>query len=333
MLVVLSVLLAWLTFRLIEKPIRYSNRFPNAVMWLVLWMIAILFMGHAINRLDGLKFRHDGKLNADTSSLVLGANRHQLQHSCSVPSEKQPLFEWCYSDGKSTNPKYAVLGDSKGEALFFSLVKASKPTQSWVMLGAVTTVNDDLTEVNKAAFEALDNNPEMQVVVLANALRGLFPLDSITGYINRPVAEDEINNKVAAYSKWIAHWQQSGKRVVFVIDNPSFPDPNSCISGGLTPIESLNTVLYRAENPFCKIRFTDHLKGTAAYQQFIVKLKERNPSLLIYDPLPALCDMDSNTCTISKNGKFLYSYGDHVSDYGGSLMAKELLPLIDAMKP
>jgi hypothetical protein len=46
-----------------------------------------------------------------------------------------------------------------------------------------------------------------------------------------------------------------------------------------------------------------------------------------------LCEINADKCSISKHGKFLYSYGDHVSDYGGSLMAAELLPLIDAMKP
>ena len=333
LLVLLSVLLAWLTFRFIEKPIRYGKRFPRAVMWLMLWMLAVLLMGHAINRLDGLKFRHYGKLNADTGSLVLGADRDKLLHTCTVPATEQHLFEWCYSDGKAATPQYAVLGDSKGEALYFSLVKASKPQQSWAMLGDVVTVNDDVPDVNKAAFKALDNNPQLKVVVLTNALRGLFPLDSTTGFITKTITEDDIDKKVAVYSKWIAHWEQTGKHVVYVIDNPTFPDPNSCISGGLTPFESLNIVLRRTENPLCKIRYTDHLKGTAAYQQFIIKLKEKNPGLLVYDPLPALCDIPSDICTIAKDGQFLYSYGDHVSDHGGSLMAKELLPLIDALHP
>jgi peptidoglycan/LPS O-acetylase OafA/YrhL len=333
LLILVSVVLAWLTFRFIEKPIRYGKRFPHAVLWLALWMIAVLLMGHAINRLDGLKFRHYGKLNADTSSLVLGADRDKLLHTCTVPVQEQALFEWCYSDGKAALPQYAVLGDSKGEALYFSLVQAAKPHQSWTMLGDVVTVADDEPQVNKAAFKALDNNPELKVIVLTNALRGLFPLDSVTGFIKQTVPEEEIDRKVHVYSKWIAHWQLTGKLVVYVIDNPTLPDPNSCISGGLTPFDTLNTVLRRVENPLCKIRYTEHLKGTSAYQQFIIKLKEQNPSLLVYDPLPALCDIPSDQCTISKNGKFLYSYGDHVSDHGGGLMANELLPLIDAAQP
>ena len=40
--------------------------------------------------------------------------------------------------------------------------------------------------------------------------------------------------------------------------------------------------------------------------------------------LQGLMDTDGH-CMISKNGKFLYSYGDHLSDYGNSLVAKDFL--------
>jgi hypothetical protein len=46
-----------------------------------------------------------------------------------------------------------------------------------------------------------------------------------------------------------------------------------------------------------------------------------------------LCDIPADLCTISKDGKFLYSYDDHISDHAGMLMAKDMLPLIDAMRP
>jgi hypothetical protein len=143
---------------------------------------------------------------------------------------------------------------------------------------------------------------------------------------------EEIDSNVSMYSERIKHWQALGKRVVFVIDNPTLPDPNSCISGGLTRFEFLNSVLKRNQNPSCQLRFTDHLKGTAAYQEFITKLMHNNPALLVYDPLPLLCDLPADICTIAKEGKFLYSYGDHISDHAGMLMAKDMLPLIDAMR-
>ena len=57
-------------------------------------------------------------------------------------------------------------------------------------------------------------------------------------------------------------------------------------------------------------------------------LQEKNPSLIVYDPTHLVCDVANNQCGISKDGQFLYSYGDHYSDYGNSMIAKDLLPKI-----
>jgi len=330
-LVLLSFILAWGTYRFIEKPIRFSDRYPRAVLWLGLWMVAVLLMSHAVNRLDGLKFRHHGMLNADPTTLVVGAERGTLEPTCSLAPEDMHLFKWCFNDGKTSPPNHALIGDSKGEALVYSLIRRSPADHGWLMLGPINILRAD-NDAGRAAFSALEGNPNLQVIVMANALRGLFPLDGDTGLIaNSAIDMEAIDQMVAAYTRKITQWKSLGKRVVFVIDNPTLPDPNSCITGGLTPFESLNKVLRRAENPYCKLKYSDHIKGTAPFQQFITKLKLANPALLVYDPLPLLCDIPADMCTIERDGKFLYSYGDHISDHAGMLIADQLLPLIGAM--
>ena len=330
-LVLSSFVLAWLTYRFVEKPIRFSDRYPRAVFWLSLWMVAVLLMSHAVNRLDGLKFRHHGMLNADPTTLVVGAERGTLQPTCTLAPEDMHLFKWCFNDGKTSPPNHALIGDSKGEALVYSLIRKSPSDHGWLMLGPINVLSAD-NDAGRIAFSVLEGNPNLQVIVMANALRGLFPLNADTGFIaNSAIDTKAIDQMVASYTRKITDWQSLGKRVVFVIDNPTLPDPNSCITGGLTPFESLNKVLRRAENPYCKLKYSDHIKGTAPFQHFITKLKQANPALLVYDPLPLLCDLPADICTIERNGKFLYSYGDHISDHAGMLIADQLLPLIDAM--
>jgi hypothetical protein len=330
-LVLSSFVLAWLTYRFVEKPIRFSDHYPRAVLWLSLWMVAVLLMSHAVNRLDGLKFRHHGMLNADPTTLVVGAERGTLQPSCSLAPEDMHLFKWCFNDGKTSPPNHALIGDSKGEALAYSLMRKSPADHGWLMLGPINVLRAD-NDAGRAAFNALESNRNLQVIVMANALRGLFPLDADTGLIaNSAIDMEAIDQMVATYTRKITQWQSLGKRVVFVIDNPTLPDPNSCITGGLTPFESLNKVFRRAENPYCKLKYSDHIKGTAPFQQFIAKLKQANPALLVYDPLPVLCDIPADMCTIERDGKFLYSYGDHISDHAGMLIADQLLARIAAM--
>ena len=330
-LVLMSFILAWGTYRFIEKPIRFSDRYPRAVLWLGLWMVAVLLMSHAVNRLDGLKFRHHGMLNADPTTLVVGAERGTLQPTCTLAPEDMHLFKWCFNDGKTSPPNHALIGDSKGEALVYSLIRRSPADHGWLMLGPINILRAD-NDAGRAAFSALESNPNLQVIVMANALRGLFPLDKDTGLIaNSAIDKQAIDQMVVTYTRKITQWQSLGKRVVFVIDNPTLPDPNSCITGGLTSFESLNKVLRRAENPYCKLKYSDHMNGTAPFQQFVTKLKLANPALLVYDPLPLLCDIPADMCTIERDGKFLYSYGDHISDHAGMLIADQLLPLIGAM--
>jgi hypothetical protein len=193
-------------------------------------------------------------------------------------------------------------------------------------------VIDDRQQLkNRLALQTVVHNPSIKVVVLTVALRGIFTLNEDTGFI----AADAVPSpeKIATYSRAIQQLEQAGKRVVFVIDNPTFPDPTSCISGGATSNSFLNGFLRRKENPRCTIRYSDHLAGTRAYRQFVVELKRLHPDLTIYDPTPLLCDIPNNACTITQDGKFLYSYGDHISDYANSMIARDMLPAIHKLAP
>jgi hypothetical protein len=46
--------------------------------------------------------------------------------------------------------------------------------------------------------------------------------------------------------------------------------------------------------------------------------------MVVYDPTPLLCDIPNNVCRVTEDGKFLYSYGDHISDFANSMIAKDM---------
>ena len=327
-LIVASFLLAWLTYRFVERPLRSAPRNGIAVLVLCLAMVLVGAAGLAVKKLDGFKARQFPMTNGDPGSMVLGADRSDLHPECGIAEAYKAKFQYCLTGGVA---RYALLGDSKGEALFYGLARESKPDRQWMMIGSVyppegeDTANEGAQFKNKLALETVIRNPAIEVVALSNALRVTFPVNSDTGFISA----DAPPAKIAAYSRAIGQLEQAGKRVIFVIDNPTFPDPTSCISGGLTSSLYLNQLLRRKENPYCKIRYTDHLAGTLAYSQFVAELKRLHPSLTVYDPTPLLCDIPNNLCTISQQGKFLYSYGDHISDFANSMIARDMLSVIN----
>ncbi|HEU0282553.1 MAG TPA: acyltransferase family protein [Gallionella sp.] len=330
-LVAASIILAWLTYKLLERPVRSRPRSLKIVLILCLAMLLLGVAGLTVKKLDGFKSRQFSMLNADPDTLALGADRGRLQNECGITEAQKSIFQYCLRSGPE-EPRYALLGDSKGEAFFYGLVRESKPDMQWVMIGSVYPsepdgASEDRQQLkNRLALQTIVHNPSIKVVALAVALRGIFPLNSDTGFIGTNAAPSP--GKIASYSRTIQQLEQAGKRVVFIIDNPTFPDPRSCISGGATSSPFLNQFLRRKENPHCTIRHTDHLAGTQAYRQFIGELKRLHPSLTVYDPTPLLCDIPRNVCAITHEGKFLYSYGDHISDYANSMIARDMLPVI-----
>ena len=124
--------------------------------------------------------------------------------------------------------------------------------------------------------------------------------------------------------------EQSGRRVVFVLDNPTLPDPNNCISGRMSDWPILGDLLHRQPNPLCTQRYSDHLRWTAPYYDLAKRLQADNPGVLVYNPVPLLCDEATDLCPMSRQGQYLYSYGDHLSDHASSLVARDLLARLRA---
>ena len=334
-LLLASVGLAFLTYQFIERPIRFPSTHrkasKNIISILCIIMLGLFLAGYAITRNEGLPFRHYERLNADASSIVLGADRSLLKRACGLSPKQAASFEWCLSQNKASQPRFALLGDSKGEALYYGLARESSQDENWMMLGSFPTFKLQPTGSGlllEQAIQQLERDAHIRTVVLASSYRHLFPTDHVNGFIQKNYSIAEIEQAVEAQNEVVRRLQRANKKVVFVIDNPTLPDPSSCIEGAMTSLPVLNRLLYRAANPNCKMTYTDHLTGTAAYQQLIKRLTARNPELLVFDPVPLLCDIPANQCTYHEVKYFLYSYGDHISDYANSKIAKQLLPLI-----
>jgi peptidoglycan/LPS O-acetylase OafA/YrhL len=335
-LVAASVVLAWLTYRFLERPIRSKPKTRNIILMLCMSVFLLGVAGLTVKKLDGFKSRQFSMLNGESNTIILGADRGKLQNECGIAETQKSIFQYCLRDG-TEEPRYALLGDSKGEALFYGLVRESRPDMPWIMIGTVyppefEPSSDDRQQLkNQLALQTIVHNPSIKVVTLTVALRTIFPVNSDTGFIATNSASPA--GKIAAYSQTIQQIEQAGKRVVFVVDNPTFPDPTSCVSGGATSSSFLNQFLRRRGNPYCSIRYTDHLAGTLPYRQFIGELQRLHPNLIVYDPTPLLCDIPHNVCAITQEGKFLYSYSDHISDYANSIIAKDMLPVIRKLVP
>jgi len=331
-LVLVSIAMAALTYYLVEKPVRQSSPKRALIAALSALMLCIGVAGFMVYKTKGFQARHAGLLNADPASLEMGADRERWTNECGIPLEAKKILNSCYGP-KDQKATHAVWGDSKGEAIFYGLAREAmnQKAPAWMMIGNTVPMIGEISRFNakdirrnKYALQALLENQDIELVLLAPAVRSLFSLKDVYSkeLMDSSVYFDEA---LQGMSNTIKALEGAGKRVGFLVDHPGFPDPKSCISGGLTNSEFLNQFLFRKENPLCSTTYEQHIHTNERYRLFVKKLQENHPSLIVYDPTNLVCDMANNHCGIAKDGQFLYSYGDHYSDYGNSMVAKDFL--------
>jgi len=337
-LVVLSTVLAALTYYLLEKPIRQSSSKRPLIIALSILMLCICIAGVVVYKTKGVKSRHAGLLNADPASLDMGADRKRWANECGIPLEAKLILNSCYSP-KDQKATHAVWGDSKGEAIFYGLAREAMNQKSpaWMMIGNAIPMTGDILRLqgrnakkNQYVLDALLSNKDINFVLLVPAARSIFGLGEV--YTRELMdASPHYETGLIGVSNAIQALEGAGKRVGFLIDHPGFPDPKSCISGGVTKSEFLNQFLFRKENPLCSMTYEQHVHTNERYRLWIKTLQEKHPSLIVYDPTGLVCDVANNHCGIAKDGQFLYSYGDHYSDYGNSMVAKDFLAKLPSL--
>jgi len=323
-----SLVLASLTYFLVETPFRFGRLRNPAVAILCYSMIGIFAFAVVIKKNDGFQLRQAKLMSADPGSITIGFDRDHVVPHCGLSAQDMEQLYWCLDDPRQP-PSQAIIGDSKAEALFYGLVRESKPSSRWLLIGSVNIAGDQYMgspqQLNNAkAYAAILHNKNITTVVLANALRNQLPTTNDTGFIDGNPPPSLIKQRLESYTAVIKNFEKMGKKVVYLVDNPTLPDPTSCISGGLTPFHFLNTVLRRQANPRCTLSYTQFMAGIQPYRHFLTLLQDKNPKLAIYDPTPLLCDQKANVCPMVRNGKFLYSYGDHISDYANSILANDM---------
>lgn len=323
-----SFVLSILTYLYFERPVRQfpTARATNRVLKLTVVTLSVAILIFAF---QGFPDRGLTLLTSDAKTASVGTDRNKSIRECGVYHESLSL-KYCLKSRKD-HIHYAVMGDSKADALYYGLAR-EQTDSGWVLVGNVqppiANPSDDDQTKNLIAFQAILNNPDIHAVVWAIAIHQIFPTNAITGYVEGDTARAWNRQKdfIRAFQKLV----QARKQVIFIIDNPTLPAPLSCVSGEFDAPNVINSMFRRRQNPRCTIRYSEHLHGTKEYRQFVAELKKSVPELTVIDLADFLCDIPRDVCSIAQGKNYLYSYSDHISDYANSMIAKKyILPELD----
>ncbi len=343
--VVLSIVLAWLTYKLVERPLRFGNYSKVKASVLVILMSIVFgfsFYSYQSNLISSAAAR---ALNLSkqlgweipAGSIEQSKLCHEAFPESSNMTSKERDDNFCFLQSNS-RPNVLLVGDSINLSLFPGLTKFNDYNILVLSASAAapfynvrTTDFGDSIRLNnfKLTNHALDyalNASNIKVVVLASqAIPSLALPDStfkITDVLN-PDIKDAHSIFTASLRFTVKKLLDAGKDVIYVFPYPSLSyDIKSCL-GNIRPFRLPGSALkgcsQTAGNYF-------QTQGGDAYREWVNSVLKDFPQVKVFDAALPFCD--SENCYGSKDGNILYRDGGHLSISGSNLVAPKLHDLI-----
>jgi len=314
--VLLSVLLATLTYYCLELPIRHKRAVPIGI---------ALASGAAVIGLFGVAVAlHRGLPSRFPAAVSAMAQPPREDESCRKSVGLKTQYNYCKRT-RADAPQVVFLGDSQAQGIYEGVVGALGQKRSMILLGrggcppglnigsspGVYESDERRQVCNRTWAEFVDyvRRTRPGLVVLVGDGSRFFGLppddDDIEAASGNPTAfRDGLNELVRRLERY--------SRVAYVLEIPTFETAPACF---LRPVKLPGSRCSR------RISRGSLVATRAAYQQSVRDIHAQHPEMLVVDPIPSLCG--STTCSqTSRGGQVLYSDNMHLSPAGARRFAQ-----------
>jgi len=306
MAVALSVVLAWITFTLIERPIRVHANSSGIVFPLA---VAIVTVGGlaGISYETGIHERYwEG-----TQRFVLSksASSSPKRADCHFPQDESFESRKVCEYVEGANIRVAVLGNSHGVELAFALSQGLKEygmgLRHHTMSGCPISYKLPVGQVDRRSICAEWHDFAVHDIINAENINVVVLSYRIESQANQKVYRESL---YAMIDDLIA----GGKRVVLVLQAPMLD-------------KHINYYIRRAFG-----REEVASKTLAQWKEqynggYLIATKVRD-KVAVVDPAEAICD--ERFCYAVRNNNCLYFNKDHMSTAGALLVGRKLLPVV-----
>jgi len=330
-IIVLSFLLAWLTYRYIE-PIRHLKyRFTAKILFVLLFSIGLI--GQYVKEERGMPDRQNFSFLNEMLPKGLAGIDEQCKDHVKSKLGNDTTLAYCRSSHLEKKKYIAIIGDSHAGAVYHGLAKVAEDTEYGVIL---------LGENKCATLIGFEENSlgKTEKKCSKSTLQ-------IFDFIKKENKIDKII--IVARGPYYIHGEISGQRftdkkiessLINILDeNKTYISYSKAWSDTLEEINNIkhiNDIYYLLENPeldFDMESLVDrrsfggqdalirekyiskslHLKRMNKYREVVNKF-EKSQKLKVIDTTDLFCSEDK--CYAYKDGNFLYLDDDHLSPFG-----------------
>jgi peptidoglycan/LPS O-acetylase OafA/YrhL len=306
--VLASVLLAWLTFVCIERPIRLRWRVPYKTAVLLVCMLCVAFLGNSAHETNGYP---DRDIVTTRQVKYAGDIDHDEFHdyfkkhffTCEQNSIRDASSAWrgmirCFQSKQGKPVDIVLLGDSHAEHLFIGMAEVLPDKNvAFYSSGALPMSGQWRHE---PVFAHLLSEKNVSAVFVA----GMWPTQS-----KEALTYTTMTTELDAAIKALLG---TGKHVVLLGDVPQFDfEPQTCKFA--RPLRQS----IRCEMP--KSEFT---KKSMRYQDALGEVKLRNPQIKLISLADLVCN--DKTCSMVDGNTLLFRDNNHLNIPGSQSIGLKL---------
>jgi peptidoglycan/LPS O-acetylase OafA/YrhL len=329
--VLISIALAWLTYRLIEKPIRLNGNTGKKAIYLFTLLMLVGYLGFNCFDRSGYSFRYEYKMlaaNENSSynssfkytSLGRDINDHNDGFNCisQVKLNIKKTDSFC----KLTNsaPNLAIIGDSHSNHLFYGFKNSpNKEYNKVIVMGA--------SMCHPALYAGQSQKCDDQIEATLNLISTLKSIKYVilSAYAsNIQASGNNFENYLAGYKNTISALHKRQLKIIFIIDTPAFKEsPVTCARNLLLIRE-----FFKKPDSHCNSFALDKTGPRNIYNKFVQELKAQNNEVKFFDAYSLFCN--ESECQVVKDSTLLFGDTHHVTDYGSKLVVEEIVKALSA---
>lgn len=344
-LLIMSAMLSFLTWKYIEQPFRSKEQFSfKSVLIIVVCIQFFIFLGGLmLFKLNGI----DSRLQVHQNTYLEGINdknplREKCHHNAGNYTSEVSYLNDCLFPENEVSPSFIIWGDSHSDALTPVFIEMS---ESYGITGIQSSFSGGPALLKTTRTEQTVDWNEKWAMHKEDMIGLLSKSDTIQDvflvarwgvyYLDRTAYEQNLGNKSLITS---CLEKECSKEKAFV--------------RGLEETVSTLTKLGKRVWIVFQVPVTDRnvprwlaIRGKPDKEVWIRGYPERRKALLpifermrdkygvrLLNPVDFMCSSDNSECIIASGGKALYYDDDHLSASGALFLTDMLRPAFEAMK-